>query len=258
MVLFNQLWAGCKTQVQPIGGQTVRHFIFLRTFMKELSIFVDESGDFGPYAKHSPFYIITMIFHNQSQSLTRDIEKLKAEFVNLGYGDDFVVHSGPLIRNEEIYCNMSPNDRRAIFTKLFFFTLKAVISYKSFVFDKRKYDDILKMEAMMARELSTFLGTHLNYFQGFDNIVLYYDNGQKQITRMLNNALATEITEYEVRCVFPKDYKLFQSADLICTLELIDAKCKTGNLTKSEMAVFHSKRDLYKQFIKPIKRKEFG
>ena len=50
--------------------------------MKELSIFVDESGDFGEYAKHSPFYIITMILHDQSQDISRDIAKLRSEFIN--------------------------------------------------------------------------------------------------------------------------------------------------------------------------------
>ncbi len=98
--------------------------------MKELSIFVDESGDFGEYAKHSPFYIITMILHDQSQDISGDIAKLRSEFINLGYEDDFVVHTGPLIRKEEIYCDMLPNDRRAIFTKLYFFTLKANIWYE--------------------------------------------------------------------------------------------------------------------------------
>ena len=31
--------------------------------MKEISIFVDESGDFGEYNHISPFYIVTMVFH---------------------------------------------------------------------------------------------------------------------------------------------------------------------------------------------------
>ena len=226
--------------------------------MKELSIFVDESGDFGEYAKHSPFYIITMILHDQSQDISGDIAKLRSEFINLGYEDDFVVHTGPLIRKEEIYCDMLPNDRRAIFTKLYFFTLKANIWYKSFVFDKRQYEDTMKMEARMARELSLFLRENLKFFHSFDRIILYYDNGQKQITRMLNSVLATELVEYDIRRVLPKDYKLFQAADLICTLALIDAKCQNGDLTKSELAVFHSKRDLYKQFIRPIRKKEFS
>lgn len=30
--------------------------------MNDLSIFVDESGDFGKYARHSPYYIVTMVF----------------------------------------------------------------------------------------------------------------------------------------------------------------------------------------------------
>lgn len=31
--------------------------------MKELSIFIDESGDFGEYDHHSPYYIITMVWN---------------------------------------------------------------------------------------------------------------------------------------------------------------------------------------------------
>lgn len=37
--------------------------------MRELSIFVDESGDFGEYEKHSPFYIITMLLHDQNADI---------------------------------------------------------------------------------------------------------------------------------------------------------------------------------------------
>ncbi len=37
--------------------------------MKELNIFIDESGDFGEYATHSPFYIITMVFHEQNEDI---------------------------------------------------------------------------------------------------------------------------------------------------------------------------------------------
>lgn len=118
-----------------------------------------------------------------------DVQSLDTCVVGYTYENDFVVHTGPLIRKEEIYCNMQPNDRRAIFTKLFFFALKTHIQYKSFVFDKRQYNDTMKMEATMSREISSFLRTNLAVFQSFDNIILYYDNGQKQITRMLNNVL---------------------------------------------------------------------
>ena len=37
--------------------------------MKELSIFIDESGDFGEYDERSPYYIISMVFHDQGISI---------------------------------------------------------------------------------------------------------------------------------------------------------------------------------------------
>ncbi|MBR5385970.1 MAG: DUF3800 domain-containing protein [Clostridiales bacterium] len=225
--------------------------------MKELSIFVDESGDFGVYEKHSPYYIVTMILHDQEHDITADISKLDEALKNLGYKHNFAIHTEPLIRKEEIYHDTPPNERRTIFSKLFFFTLKSDIKYKCFLFDKKQFGDTLLLEARMAKEISYFLRSNLEYFQGYDNVILYYDNGQRQLTRILNTVLATELTKYEVRKVLPKDYKLFQAADLICTLELLDAKCQHGELTRSEKVIFHSKRELYKQFIKPIKKKSF-
>ena len=52
--------------------------------MKELSIFIDESGDFGEYEKHSPYYIVTMIFHDQAADISEDISKLDRELKNIG------------------------------------------------------------------------------------------------------------------------------------------------------------------------------
>ena len=46
---------------------------FLLSMIKTLSIFVDESGDFGRYAKHSPYYDVTMVFHDQSIDLSTQI-----------------------------------------------------------------------------------------------------------------------------------------------------------------------------------------
>ena len=73
--------------------------------MSELSIFVDESGDFGEYAKHSPYYVLTMVFHDQSVDISRQISVLDENLDNMGYGD-VAIHTEPLIRREE-YMRMS-------------------------------------------------------------------------------------------------------------------------------------------------------
>ena len=46
-------------------------------FMRELSVFVDESGDFGQYDYHCPFYIVSMVFHEQTNDLSESITNLE-------------------------------------------------------------------------------------------------------------------------------------------------------------------------------------
>ena len=50
----------------PSSGEEVPRLFLWSIYLKELSIFIDESGDFGEYCFHSPYYIITMVFHNQA------------------------------------------------------------------------------------------------------------------------------------------------------------------------------------------------
>ena len=104
--------------------------------MHNLSIFVDESGDFGEYSHHSPYYIITMLFHDQDKDIKPLVQKLDSEIQSLGYEKDFVIHTAPLIRKEEMFNKVMPNERRALFTKLFYFVLKSDIKFKTFVFEK--------------------------------------------------------------------------------------------------------------------------
>lgn len=46
--------------------------------MSELSVFIDESSDFGPYEYHAPYYIITLVFHNQSSDISEQIKRVLA------------------------------------------------------------------------------------------------------------------------------------------------------------------------------------
>lgn len=223
--------------------------------MRELSIFVDESGDFGPYAKHSPYYIISMVFHDQDIDINDDIKRLDESLDNLGYSKH-TIHTEPLIRREEDYVDLNPNDRRTLFSKLYFFARKSGISYKSISVNKSEYTEPFKLEAKIARDLSQFIRSHLDFFQSFDNVILYYDNGQHELNRILNAVLATELSQYETRKVIPSDYKLFQVADLLCTLKLLENKLEGGSLSRSELLIFHSKKELKKDFLKGIKKIE--
>ena len=85
-----------------MGGESLRRFLWRNIPMSELNIFVDESGDFGDYAKHSPFYIVTMVFHDQNVDISRQLEILNDNLRNMGY-ENVAIHTEPLIRREKIY-----------------------------------------------------------------------------------------------------------------------------------------------------------
>lgn len=44
---------------------------------KILSVFIDESGDFGFIKGASKYYLITLVFHNQSIDINPNIEKIR-------------------------------------------------------------------------------------------------------------------------------------------------------------------------------------
>jgi hypothetical protein len=59
----------------------------------------------------------------------------------------------------------------------------------------------------------------------------------------------------EFRKVLPKDYRLFQAADLTCTIKLTELKMLDHSLSKSELTFFGDERTIRKNYIKPISKK---
>ena len=108
--------------------------------MKELGIFIDESGDFGEYDYHSPWYIVTMVFHDQNVSIQEPMEYLEKELSLLGL-KNHCIHTGPIIRKEEEYSAMDYLERRKIFNKMVTFMRQSKVKYKSFYVEKKHIED---------------------------------------------------------------------------------------------------------------------
>lgn len=100
--------------------------------MKELSIFIDESGDFGEYRYYSPYYIITMVFHDQIHDIRENIKKFNNELILSGFDQQHCIHTGPIIRRETPYENLNIQERRHLFNKMTSFTRQLNISFKCF------------------------------------------------------------------------------------------------------------------------------
>ena len=222
--------------------------------MTELSIFIDESGDFGEYEPHSPLYLMTLVFHNQSKNISGGIDHLKKQVIEQGFPREHAVHTGPLVRREKDYKNIELPNRRKLFRHLYDFARVADIHYKTFVFKKREFKDHDALVSRMSRELGIFVRDNLAFFQSFDNLIVYYDGGQKEITTIIN-AVFNVLVDAEIRRVKPSDYCLFQVADLFCTLELIKFKLDAQGLSKSEDEFFRGSRTFKKNYWKPVEKK---
>lgn len=223
--------------------------------MKELSIFVDESGDWGEYTYHSPYYIITFVFHDQTIDITDDLSKLENDLKNIGYSGH-CLHAGPIIRGEEDYRGIDIHTRKKIFMKTMGFIRRMNIQYKSFYIEKKQFDDSMEAIGRLSKLLATFVREHLDLFFEYDKVKVYYDNGQHEVTKILSSVLNVLLDNIEFKRVMPKDYRLFQVADFLCSMTLIRLKLEQKMLSRSERLFFDDERTLKKKYLKPISNKE--
>lgn len=218
--------------------------------MRELSIFIDESGDFGKDTK-SPFYIVTMVFHDQDLDIHTQIQALNEQLQNTLHGIH-PIHVGPLIRRESFYYNDPIEERQHIFQMLFHTVRRLPIRYATVEVMRNSLSNNKRFEEVLGSEIRNTLLENFDYLQSFDKIILYYDNGQRELSKLLFSVFSTLPLTIEFRTIRPNDYLLFQVADFICTMSLIDLKVSRNGLTKSEQAFLGSRRDIKKNYLKYI------
>jgi hypothetical protein len=223
--------------------------------MKELSIFIDESGDFGRYEPHSPYYILTLVFHNQSLDISENIRRFREDMTRNGM-PEYTVHAGPLIRREPEYESLSFLERKKIFNSLFHFVRLSDITYHSIIIEKKQLVDENDLNIRITKRLTRFLKDNLEMFMQYDRIIAYYDYGQRELTSILVS-LFNAFLNVEFKKVTPINYKLFQAADMFCTLELLSLKVETKTLSNSERNFFLNGRNLRKTYLEAIHRKRF-
>ena len=224
---------------------------------KILSVFIDESGDFGKYESHSPFYIVSVVLHDQSINITDNINALEQHLGNLDY-PRHAIHTGPLIRREPNYTNDAIPRRKQLFNALFNFVRRLDVYWFCVHINKRECSDTISATARLARLISSLIQKHGAFFSEFERLIIYYDNGQMELTRILTSVFSSLFSSVEFRKVQPVDYKLFQAADLICTMELLSLKAETNSFSRSEIDFFNSIRDFKKNYLKPLRKKRFS
>lgn len=222
--------------------------------MSELSIFIDESGDFGEMNERSAYYLVTMVFHDRAIDISKEIEKLEESMRISGFDIEYI-HTGPVIRREQVFQNYSIEERRKLLYKMLYFYNKCDIYHDTVVVNRKEAEDKITLSGRLSKEIARMITRHSAYFERFDKIIVYYDNGQTELSTILNAVLSLLFNDVEFRKAEPQKYRLLQVADFVCSMELLRIKKEKKRLSKSEEKFFYKPQELKKPFFKSVDEK---
>ena len=135
---------------------------------------------------------------------------------------------------------------------------KLISAISVFCIEKKHISDLVEATGRLSRQISGFIREHYADFLAFDDVKIYYDNGQVEVSKILSSVFNALLPNPIFRKVMPSEYKLFQAADLLCSLELIKLKMENNMFSKSEKTFFGNIRDLKKNYLKPLSKKEWS
>lgn len=170
--------------------------------------------------------------------------------------DDVPMHLNPLMRGNEDYANMPVAIRARMLASFGTFVDHSPFKYRVLLYEKSRFPSAEALGARIRRDLSTLLFDNIDWFQRFDFVKIYYDDGQGLVTRALHlgfeYALAREAVVY--RDASPADYRMLQVADYVCGIELAAAKYDSGEEGATDRMFFGTRRDLKKNFLRKLRR----
>ncbi len=222
--------------------------------MKELSIFIDESGDFGEVKEGLAYYLVTFVFHDQNNPIHHQVAKLEESIKNSGFDIEYI-HTGPVIRREDVFERYSIDERRKLLYKMLNFINTCPISHFTVEINRKEANNKVELSGKLAKAIHKAVSAHQVFFSAYEKVIVYYDNGQTELSAILNAVLSISFMNIEFRLAEPQKYRLLQAADFICSMELMRIKKIENRLSQSEKKFFYKPQELKKTFLKSIDKK---
>ena len=221
--------------------------------MKTLNIFIDESGDFGINNNASDLYVVSFVYLSSLNNIEPFLNALKKRLNKLKFTK--MIHTADLIRHKGDYKDLSIDQRRKIFTAIYQFSRKSPIKLKSIIANKKYTDTYKLLKKQLTMELNELISNNLKYFQKFDKITIYYDNGQSQLTSILEDVFKN----FNISFISDFDKikeKLFQVADMLTFMDKYYYKFKHKLYISKNEKIFFENMEMRK-LLKELKSKRF-
>lgn len=221
----------------------------------ELSVFCDESGSDG---LDSRWYLLTIVVHDQSDAIGDSIAIYESSLASKGL-PNAPFHASPLMYAKDDYRSMPLSDRKRMLSSFRVFFRHLPIRYWTLALDVKEHGSAESVEGSIRRALVNLLFDNLEFFQRYDAVKIYYDNGQRSVAEALHKAFDYALSQNAVvyRPAGQTDYRLSQAADYICTMELAALKYASRSQTATDERFFGSWSMFKKGILKEVRGKRF-
>lgn len=221
--------------------------------MRELYISIDESGDIGDC---STFYLVALVFHEQSEDISEGVEKYVRSLSDSGLGT-VPFHLAPIMRGHDQYDAMSLDARKSHFSHFHIFAERAPYHYHVLCYEKSQFPSAYNLAGRVERDLMEFINSKLGFFQSFDRVKIYYDNGQQIVKHAVHQAIRNCLSKHAAiyRNARPSDYHLFQIADYVCGIELAALRYERCIDNPTGHRFFGDKRYFTRNYLRRIREK---
>ncbi|MBT1161465.1 DUF3800 domain-containing protein [Bifidobacterium sp. SO1] len=220
--------------------------------MKEISVFLDESGEQG---MQSAYYLLTLVFHDQSNDIQVPLSQYD-DAIRSRSLPDIPLHLSPLLNGHDDYAGLPVGDRKQLLIAFLVMLQRLPITYTTFAYRKRDFASTEALRVRMGRDITRFLLDNLSTFRNYDQVKVYYDSGQAIVSRAIHGAIEFVLFKDAVlyRKSSPQDYRLEQAADFICGMELTSIKFDMNEATATDLRFFQSRKQFRKNYLSKIRR----
>ena len=167
-----------------------------------------------------------------------------------------MIHMADLIMHRGDYSKFDIKDRKSIFNAIYQFSRKIPVKYHTIIVDKRYIDSGDVLRKQIINEINQMIKNNEDYFDKFDKIVMYYDNGQETLGIILDS-IFSRFEGYEHRVDFNhKEKRLFQVSDMLTYIDKFDYKYKNKmSFTRGEKYFFTY--DEIRKILRELNKKRF-
>jgi hypothetical protein len=246
---------GSIPEVPDRRGSYLAIFIFGGNLLERLNLHIDEAGN---QDLSEGLYLVAVVLHDHKDDGAAPIQAYEERLRSAGL-QDIPFHGKDLLHGHESYETAPVGARKRLLMQFARLVRSLPIEYFVLHYCKNETHNHRELEARIRRDLASLIFDHLDYFQSYDTISVYYDDGQRTLSIALHDALdyvlSSNVADY--RDADHSARRLLQVADYVCTVERALMAYNDGLQRRIDERFFGNRRRFMQSFMKQLARKRF-